>query len=180
MHPNFGLISKPHRKTTDRELFPALMFVLCSLMSRRFPPLWTVERPDPDAFAVKDANGMVIATIFCRDDVQKWTFGHNRLTSDEAQRIANAISRIPEFMMQRKGFFSRGTGNYRWKPARPDHVALEDTYICTHWGEISELCKINGMPFNATGEKIQNGGMWCIYEFAQQMDAMMFWDRFKG
>jgi hypothetical protein len=95
--------------------------------NRRFPPPWTVDRPHPDSFAVKDTNGTILATVHCRDYFQKWSFGHSKLTSDEARRIAQAISRIPEFMMQRRGFYSRGPGNYRWKASRPFHVALEDT-----------------------------------------------------
>ena len=95
---------------------------------RRFPLPWTVERSHEDTFAVKDANGIVLATVHCRDDLQKWLFGHNRLSSEEARKIAKAITRIPEFMMQRRGFYSRGQGNYRWKPARPYHVAFEDGY----------------------------------------------------
>jgi len=35
-------------------------------------------------------------------------------------------------------------------------------------------------PFNATGEKIRDGGLWCVYEFTWQMDAILFWDRFEG
>ena len=147
---------------------------------RRFPPPWTVERTTPDVFEVKDANGQKLAAVYCRDDLQKWSFGHSQLTSEEARKIAAAIARIPEFMMQRKGFYSRGTGAYRWKASRPYHVALEDSYIRAHYDTISELCKLNGIPFNATGEKIQIGGMWCVYEFAQQLDAMMVWDRFQG
>jgi hypothetical protein len=85
--------------------------------------------------------------------------------SDEARRIANAIARLPELLMQRSGFY---------------HVALEDSYVRAHWGEISALCKLNGIPFNATGEKIRDGSLWCVYEFTWQMDAIMFWDRFEG
>jgi hypothetical protein len=101
------------------------VFVL--MTDRRFPPPWSVDRPHPDSFVVKDANGIVVATVHCRYDLQKWSFGHSKLTSDEARRIAKAISRLPEFMMQRRGFYSRGAGTYRWKPARPFHVALEDS-----------------------------------------------------
>jgi len=72
---------------------------------RRFPPPWTVERAHEDTFAVKDANGIVLATVHCRDDLQKWSFGHSKLSSEEARRIAKAITRIPEFMMQRRGFY---------------------------------------------------------------------------
>jgi hypothetical protein len=59
-------------------------------------------------------------------------------------------------------------------------VALEDSYLRAHWDEIDALCKHNGIPFNATGEKIRNGGLWRVYEFAWQMDAIQFWDRFEG
>jgi hypothetical protein len=31
-------------------------------------------------------------------------------------------------MMQRRGFYSRGGRNYRWKAARPYNVALEDSF----------------------------------------------------
>src|ERR1700761_6358395 len=66
-------------------------------------------------------------------DLQKWSFGHSKLTSDEARRIAGAIARIPEFMLGRRGFFVRGPGSYRWSMARPFHVAFKDSYIRTNW-----------------------------------------------
>jgi hypothetical protein len=157
---------------------------------RRFPPPWRVERIDDDCFHVVDANGVGLASIYCRDDLQHWTLGNNRLTSDEARRIANAIARLPEFLTQRRGFYSRGGGGgssngssngYRWKPERPYHVALEDSYLRAHWDEIDALCRLNGMPFDATGEKIHDGGqLWRVYEFTWQMDAILFWDRFEG
>lgn len=56
---------------------------------------------------MKDANGIVVATVHCRDDLQKWSFGHAKLTSEEARKIAKAIARIPEFMMQRRGSIQR-------------------------------------------------------------------------
>lgn len=60
--------------------------------SCRFPPPWSVDRAHPDSFVVKDANGIVVATLPWRDDLQKWSFGHSKLTSDEARRIAGAIA----------------------------------------------------------------------------------------
>jgi hypothetical protein len=33
-----------------------------------FPPPWTVERPHHDSFVVKDANGIIVASVFCQDD----------------------------------------------------------------------------------------------------------------
>lgn len=146
---------------------------------RRFPPPWRVLEVSNDCLHVVDANGIVLAAVFCRDDLQKWSFGHSRLTSKEARRIANAIARLPEFLMKRQGFYSRGGGD-RWKPSRPYHVALEDSYVRAHWDEIDALCKLNSIPFNATGEKIRDSGLWCVYEFTWQLDAIQFWDRFEG
>ena len=40
--------------------------------------------------------------------------------------------------------------------------------------------KLNSLPFNPTGEKIQSDGTWCVYEFTWQMDAILFWHRFQG
>ena len=63
----------------------------------------------------------------------------------------------------KEGLFARGLGNYRWKAARPLHVALEDSYIRANYGTINKLRKLNGIPFNATGEKICGDGLWCVY-----------------
>lgn len=35
-------------------------------------------------------------------------------------------------------------------------------------------------PIRFDGRKIKRDGLWCVYEFGQQLDAMMVWDRFKG
>jgi hypothetical protein len=115
----------------------------------------------------------------CREDSQRYSFGASKLTSEEARRIGKAISRIPEFMMQQQGFHRRGAGP-RWRADRPYHVALEDRYIRENWSEIHALCQLNSLPFNATGEIIRNEGVWLVHEFAWQMDAILFWDRFKG
>jgi hypothetical protein len=117
--------------------------------------------------------------VHCRDDLQQWSFASGHLTSDEARRIANAIARIPEFMGQRRDFHPRGEG-LRWKPGRPYHVALEDGYVRAHWDAINAICQLNSIPFNATGEKIQHDGCWCVYEFTWQLDAILFWSRFQG
>lgn len=66
------------------------------------------------------------------------------------------------------------------KKSRPYHVALEDNYICAHWGFIDAVCKMNSIPFDPTGQRIERDGSWCVYEFAMQLDAIQFWDRFEG
>jgi hypothetical protein len=146
---------------------------------RSFPPPWSVKKTE-DRYIVMDSNGLELACIPYWDGLGKWTTTSKHLASDEARRIANAIARLPEFLMQRRGFYARGGGHERWKPSRPYHVALEDSYVRAHWGEINALCKLNSIPFNATGEKIRDGALWCVYEFTWQMDAILFWDRFEG
>ena len=67
---------------------------------RRFPPPWRVERASEDAYVVRDANGVAVAWVYCRDDLHKYQW-HNyweRLTSDEARQIASAVARIPELL----------------------------------------------------------------------------------
>ena len=59
-------------------------------------------------------------------------------------------------------------------------MALEDSYIRAHWGEIDALCRLNSLPLISTGEVIQNEGVWRVYEFTWQMDAILFWHRFQG
>jgi hypothetical protein len=49
---------------------------------------------------------VTVAWLFCRDGSQRYSVGASKLTSDEARRIGKAVSRIPEFMMQRWGVLS--------------------------------------------------------------------------
>jgi hypothetical protein len=146
------------------------MFTLCSLGVKPspnvFPPPWTISRDGAGPLVVSDAKGVPLAQVYCRDDLQGVRFAHNHLASDGARRIANGIARLPEFMMQRKDFHRRGEGQYRWKKSRSYHVALEDAYIRAHWGFIDAVCKMNSIPFDGTGERIQRDGTWCVYEFA--------------
>lgn len=58
---------------------------------RRFPRPWRVERAGTDCYEIRDAYGFQLATVHRRDDLQKWSFGHSHLTSDEARR---AIARF--------------------------------------------------------------------------------------
>lgn len=148
---------------------------------RRFPPPWRAERT-PHGYAVTDANGVIVANVFCRDDLHqaRWDDYRKHLTEDEARRIANGITRLPEFLMQRAGFYTRGGGDYRWKNSRPYHVALSDDYVRAHWDAINTICEMNSIPFDPTGQRIDRGGTWTVYEFTFQLDAIQFWDRFDG
>jgi hypothetical protein len=150
---------------------------------RRFPPPWTVEQTGPDAFTVRDANGIQLAAIYCRDDLhrQKWANYLEHLTSDEARRIAKGIARLPEFMMHHPGFYSREGGDFRWKRSHPYNVALRDNYVREHWDFINAVCKLNDIPYDPTGQRIERDGVrWTVYEFALQLHAIQFWIRFEG
>ena len=166
---------------TLKEACSYFVLMESSKSNRRFPPPWTVECRE-HGYDVQDATGFRVATVYCDESLSaaKWRDASRLfLTRDEARRIAKAIARLPEFLMQRKGFDPRGQG-LRWKATRPYHVALEDIYIRANWDEIDALCKLNGLPFNATGEKIGERGIWCVYEFERQLDAIQFWNAFNG
>ncbi len=147
--------------------------------SRRFPPPWTLVRENSERYTVQDANGVTVAWLFCRDGSARYSMGASTLTAEEARRIGKAIARIPELLMPRKGFHPRG-GGPRWRADRPYHVAIEDNFLRENWFEIDALCKVNSLPFNATGETIRDDGTWRVYEFTWQMDAILFWAAFKG
>jgi hypothetical protein len=152
-----------------------------STQNRRFPPPWRIEKTE-HGYVVQDSNSITLAHIYCREDLHKSKWGdyQEHLTSDEARRIAKAIARIPEFLIRAPGFYSRQGGDKRWKSSRPYHVALQDWYVREQCDRINAICAYNGVPFDPTGERINCDGLWCVYEFARQVDAIMFWDTFQG
>jgi hypothetical protein len=70
--------------------------------SRRFKPPSTLVRENSESYVVRDANGVTVAWLYCRDDSQRYSVGVGKLSSDEARRIGKAIARIPEFMISAK------------------------------------------------------------------------------
>jgi hypothetical protein len=133
------------------------MFLFCSHGVK--PPFQAALDPGSGKFRVLRGQGRQWRDLGV---AQRYSFGVSKLSSDEARRIGKAIARIPEFLMQRQGFYARG-GGPRWRADRPYHVALEDRYIREHWDEIDALCKLNSLPFNATGEVIEDVGVWRVY-----------------
>lgn len=103
------------------------VLVKSSSENRRFPRPWKVEEEDAQTLVVTDANGVKITRVYHREASSRYYLDVLGLSADEARRIANAISRLLEFLMQRRGFCQRGSGTYRSKPSRPYHVAQEDT-----------------------------------------------------
>jgi hypothetical protein len=150
--------------------------------TRRFPPPWRAVATE-HGYVVTDANGMTLVNIYSRDDLHavRWSYAREHLTADEARRIAKGIARLPEFLIHHPGFYSRDGGDRRWKRSHPYHVALPDMYVREHWHGINAVCSLNDIPFDPTGERMTRGGvLYVVYEFALQLHAIQFWDRFDG
>jgi hypothetical protein len=96
---------------------------------------WSLIRENSECYTVRDANGVTVAWLFCRDDSQRYSVGASKLTSEEARPDRQGHqphSRIHDAAP--RGFYPRG-GGPRWPADRPYHVALEDTYIRARWDE---------------------------------------------
>lgn len=142
---------------------------------RRFPAPWTVKQ-EPGAYRVADANGVVVAVVPYQEASAETT----PLRPDEARKIANAISKIPDYRGARSEFKPRGAGR-NWRPSHPFHVALSDSFLTENYDGIVALCARDGLPFKATGEVLDRGGVrWRVYEFRRQVDAIRFWAAFNG
>jgi hypothetical protein len=63
-----------------------------ALMSRRFPPPWSVEETDA-CFIVRDANGHALAYVYFEDEPGRRAAA-KLLTRDEARRIAANIAKL--------------------------------------------------------------------------------------
>ena len=67
-----------------------------ALMSRRFPPPWTVEETDA-CFIVKDRAGMSLAYVYFEEEPGRRA-ATRLITRDEARRIAANIAKLPELL----------------------------------------------------------------------------------
>lgn len=67
--------------------------VNAATMPRRFPPPWSAEELG-ESFAIKDSTGQVLAYLSDSNNDSRRTV-MNRLTRDEAQRIAGNIAKLP-------------------------------------------------------------------------------------
>ena len=65
-------------------------------MTHRFPPPWTVDENE-ESFVIKDATGQALAYVYFEDNDSRRSV-MNRLTRDEARRIAANVAKLPTFI----------------------------------------------------------------------------------
>ena len=72
-----------------------------ALMSRRFPPPWSVDDPDmklgQECISVRDANGHALAYVYFEDEPGRRAVA-KLMTRDAARRIAANIAKLPELL----------------------------------------------------------------------------------
>jgi len=66
-------------------------------MPDRLPPPWTVRSTDA-AYIVMDANGCSVAWVYWREEDRCVGTGPERLSRDQARRIAANIAKLPALL----------------------------------------------------------------------------------
>jgi hypothetical protein len=125
---------------------------------------WLVETNVAEAFVAASLTWLAVS-------VTAWL---------ERRKMRIVRARIPELLNKHHPAFEI-SGNSRWSRSHPYYVALADAYVQENYDHIAARCARNGVPLERAGDVIEvEGRRWCVYKFAHQLDAIMFWDTFDG
>jgi hypothetical protein len=64
------------------------------MAARRFPAPWSIDE-HTESFIVRDANGFPLAYVYFCDDEERRASMIDRMSRDEARRIAVNMARLP-------------------------------------------------------------------------------------
>jgi hypothetical protein len=57
--------------------------------TRHFKPPWTLILENSDCYTVREANGVTVAWLFCRDDSRRYSFGASLASSHPTKRAGS-------------------------------------------------------------------------------------------
>ena len=105
-------------------------------MSRRFPPPWSVDELE-ESFVVKDGSGLALAYVYFEDNDSRRAV-MNRLTRDEARRIAANFAKLPAFVEAEKDR-PEDVLRERARQCRARAEAASDPSARAHFHQMAEI-----------------------------------------
>jgi hypothetical protein len=118
--------------------------------------------------------------LYCRDDLHKagWSFAHGRLTSDEARRIAAGIASAGAPQASRRLLSARRRPQVEGGKALP--CGARGLLHPQALGRDRPDLPLEEFRWARPASAFIGTACGCVHEFADQLQAMMFWNEFAG